>query len=166
MITITSMECMFCNKGLIDTHYAYLYIESIPIAGFHKVCWAEHTCAESIMKFDSFEEWRKYAGEEWDLTEHVYIDFGTKEWFRRHTLHRLDKPAIECANGTRWWYQNGKRHREGGPAVTQVDGFKQWYLEGVNYSEHEYLVEAKKRGFQASTEMATRNSWYFNDYSL
>ena len=42
--------------------------------------------------------------------------------------HRIDGPAIECANGDKVWYVNGKRHRTDGPAVENADGGKWRYF--------------------------------------
>ena len=50
---------------------------------------------------------------------------GTKE------LHRLDGPAVECANGTKFWYQNSKFHRLDGPAVEYADGDNFWYQNDI-----------------------------------
>src|SRR3972149_2994041 len=44
----------------------------------------------------------------------------------RKVKHRLDGPAVECADGTKTWWINGKRHRADGPAVGYADGQKEW----------------------------------------
>ncbi len=31
--------------------------------------------------------------------------------------HRLDGPAIKCADGSKQWWVDGKRHRIDGPAI-------------------------------------------------
>jgi hypothetical protein len=53
---------------------------------------------------------------------------GTKEWYRNGELHRVDGPAVECATGIKDWWLNGKRHRVDGPAIEYSNGTKYWYL--------------------------------------
>jgi len=60
----------------------------------------------------------------------VKIDDGYKSWYQNGELHRLDGPAVECANGDKYWYQNGKRHRLDGPAIEYANGSKYWYQNG------------------------------------
>jgi hypothetical protein len=64
------------------------------------------------------------------ITYEVTVDeYGTTRWLNEDGLfHRLDGPAIECANGDKWWYQNGERHRLDGPAVEYADGGKEWWV--------------------------------------
>ena len=63
---------------------------------------------------------------------HVEVDDNkTIRWYNNSTekkLHRVDGPAIECANGYKAWYLNGQCHRVDGPAVEYYDGAKHWYL--------------------------------------
>jgi hypothetical protein len=57
---------------------------------------------------------------------------GDRRWYKPGTdiLHRLDGPAIECANGTRQWWVDDKWHRLDGPAIEWVDGSQMWYRDG------------------------------------
>jgi len=49
-------------------------------------------------------------------------DFGNrKEWRLNGSLHRIDGPAKEWADGEKQWYQNGVRHRDDGPAIENED---------------------------------------------
>lgn len=54
-----------------------------------------------------------------------------KIWYSGTKIHRVDGPAIECADGTKSWYINGERHRENGPAVEYPDGRKEWWIKGL-----------------------------------
>ena len=56
--------------------------------------------------------------------------YGYKTWYKDDKIHRLDKPAVEWANGSKGWLQNGKYHRTDGPAVENADGYKDWYFQG------------------------------------
>jgi hypothetical protein len=49
---------------------------------------------------------------------------------RSKTLHRLDGPAIEWAEGVKEWYVDGKCHRIGGPAREYPGGTKYWHVDG------------------------------------
>ena len=66
---------------------------------------------------------------------------GTKEWFYRRRLHRLDGPARERPDGTKEWYMNGKHHRLDGPAIIKSDGNKAWFKEGVLHREDGPAIE-------------------------
>jgi len=56
------------------------------------------------------------------------IENGDKVWRNKQgQRHRLDGPAIECADGTKYWYQKDQRHRLDGPAIERADGTKEWY---------------------------------------
>lgn len=63
---------------------------------------------------------------------------GTKGWWVEGKLHRLDGPAIEWASGTKSWYVNGKRHRLDGPAIECANGYKEWYVNGKEMTEKEF----------------------------
>ena len=55
---------------------------------------------------------------------------GDVEWrLPNGTLHRLDGPAHERADGVRTWYVNGRRHRLNGPAVERGSDYS-WYVRG------------------------------------
>lgn len=45
------------------------------------------------------------------------------------TLHRLDGPASERADGSRTWYVHGRRHRTDGPARIRGCDYS-WYVHG------------------------------------
>jgi hypothetical protein len=58
---------------------------------------------------------------------------GNKIYYKNRAmtiLHRLDGPAIECADGGKIWHIEGKRHRLDGPAVEYSGGYKAWYVDG------------------------------------
>jgi hypothetical protein len=55
---------------------------------------------------------------------------GTHYHLRDGKLHRVDGPAVECADGTRVWWLEGKPHRIDGPAFEHADGTREWWLEG------------------------------------
>ena len=57
-------------------------------------------------------------------------EYGNKFWYLNNKFHRIDGPAIECANGDKAWYLNGECHRINGPAIKHVNGDKWWYLNG------------------------------------
>ena len=58
---------------------------------------------------------------------------GTKEWCLNGKYHRVDGPAIECANGAKAWFLDDERHRVDGPAIEWANGIKSWYLNGKHY---------------------------------
>ena len=64
---------------------------------------------------------------------------GDKAWFKDGRRHREDGPAIEHANGDKWWYRNGRQHREDGPAIIRFDGTVTYYLKGVEIPAKEYF---------------------------
>ncbi|MDP2696413.1 MAG: hypothetical protein Q8O87_04185 [bacterium] len=64
-----------------------------------------------------------------------------KYWYKNDNLHRVDGPAVECANGTKSWYISGKRHREDGPAIERADGSNEWHLNGRKLTEKEFLIK-------------------------
>jgi hypothetical protein len=104
------------------------------------------------------------------ITYKVTVDeYGTTRWFNEDGLrHRLDGPAVECANGDKFWYQNGKyhrldgpacvtscgyykawwvngdRHRLDGPAIEYPSGDKEWFIENKQYTETEFLAKIDK----------------------
>jgi len=73
-------------------------------------------------------------------TYKVTVDkYKTIRWYNdKGQLHRLDGPAVECADGLKQWFVNDKRHRLNGPAVEYTDGFKEWYVEGRRMTEEEF----------------------------
>ena len=68
---------------------------------------------------------------------------GTKYWYQRGKLHRLDGPAYEGSNGIKEWYQNDKLHRLDGPACEWPNGTKQWFIEDKQYSEQAFNQKVK-----------------------
>jgi len=68
---------------------------------------------------------------------------GTKYWCLNGKLHRIDGPAIECADGTKFWYLNGKHHRVDGPAIECADGTKSWYLNSIEILEKDFVIKTK-----------------------
>ena len=78
-----------------------------------------------------------------EYTVRVYED-GGKFWYLNDKLHRVDGPAVECANGDKLWYLNGERHREDGPAVELAIRDKRWFLNDIELTEGEFL--SRKRG--------------------
>jgi len=106
---------------------------------------------------------RNYTGQLIDSETHVYLlngklhridgpaiecANGDKYWFLNGLHHREDGPALEWANGHKEWYLNGKRHREDGPAYEGADGYKEWHLNGKKLTEEEwtYTVRLNKLG--------------------
>ena len=70
-------------------------------------------------------------------------NYGDIRWYKYGTeiLHRLDGPAVECANGYKSWYKEGKLHRENGPAAEYTNGNKCWFKEGLYHREDGPAVE-------------------------
>ena len=68
----------------------------------------------------------------------LFIDdiSGIKIWFLNNKYHRIDGPAIECANGSKCWYQDGEHHRIDGPAIDYIDGYKEWWINGKKLKCH------------------------------
>ncbi len=67
---------------------------------------------------------------------------GNKTWRNKAgQVHRLDGPAIECANGYKEWWINDKVHRTDGPAIIYPYGREgHWYKEGkLVYTPLKYL---------------------------
>jgi len=116
MITIIENECLFCKSYCDpddDKRIGDLMISSHQVAAFHKMCWAEYTCGRVERLFDSFEEWRLYAGDEWDMTDRIEVsDYGAKFWCRKHSFHREDGPAMEFTDGTMMWWLDSKKYTE------------------------------------------------------
>jgi hypothetical protein len=52
---------------------------------------------------------------------------GDQEWYANDKLHRIDKPAVICADGIHQWWVNGKIHRVDGPAFVTPNGYA-WYV--------------------------------------
>ena len=88
-------------------------------------------------------------GIEYDVAE--YPD-GTKYWYLKGKLHRINGPAIEYSSKGKRWYLNGKYHRVNGPAVELPDKSKRWYFNGMQYSKKEYYRELLKRGLITKKE--------------
>jgi hypothetical protein len=66
---------------------------------------------------------------------------GYKAWCVDGKFHRLDGPAIEWADGSKCsksWWVNGKLHRLDGPAVEYASGDKSWYVDGKEMTEKEF----------------------------
>ena len=66
---------------------------------------------------------------------------GYKMWCQNDQRHRLDGPAVEWPDGTKMWYQNGLYHRLDGPALEWADGDKEWCIEGETYTEEEFQAK-------------------------
>jgi len=83
------------------------------------------------------------------ITYKVTVDeLGDVRWYNENDkLHRLDGPAVECADGHKIWWNNDKIHRLDGPAVEWPDGTKEWYIESIEYTEKQFLakIEAMNR---------------------
>ena len=56
-----------------------------------------------------------------------------RETSYRDVIHRLDGPALECADGDKFWYVNGQKHRVDGPAAEDTSGNKAWYVDGKRH---------------------------------
>ena len=73
---------------------------------------------------------------------------GDKLWFLNGQCHREDGPAVEYADGTKYWYRNYQFHREDGPAVECADGRKEYWLLGIQYAtKKDYLKRLKLKSF-------------------
>jgi hypothetical protein len=70
-------------------------------------------------------------------------EYGDKYWYLNGKYHRVDEPAVECANGTKYWYLNGKCHRIDGPAVEYANGTKFWFLNGIEILEKDFVIKTK-----------------------
>jgi hypothetical protein len=53
---------------------------------------------------------------------------GSESWCIHGRAHRTDGPSSSFSNGLKRWCINGKLHREDGPAIVYADGTKDWYL--------------------------------------
>jgi len=123
MITIIEGVCLFCKEADDSTSMEHLFIRNSPISIFHKKCWTQWTCGAELREFKDYQEWRLYAGNEWDLTEYIW----------------------EHRDGSRFWYKDGMYHREDGPAIDHVGGYRVWYLNGKRYIMNDYKDEMNKR---------------------
>jgi hypothetical protein len=65
-----------------------------------------------------------------DYTGIIFWDNGSKMYYEKEKLHRLDGPAIENIAGNKYWYKEGKLHRTNGPAIESFYGDKEWYVDG------------------------------------
>ena len=72
-------------------------------------------------------------------------EFGTKFWYLNDKRHRVDGPAIECADGNKYWYLNDKLHRVDGPAIECANGDKYWYLDGIEILEKDFVIKKKSQ---------------------
>lgn len=72
-------------------------------------------------------------------------DYGTKSWFLNGKRHRVDGPAVECANGNKCWYHDGKCHRVDGPAIEGADGTKEWLLDGKQLTQAQWKRAVKPK---------------------
>jgi hypothetical protein len=81
---------------------------------------------------------------------------GDKFWCLNGKLHREDGPAFEGANGEKSWWLNGELHREDGPAVENVNGNKSWYLNGKRHREDGPAIEC----------VNSDNEWFLNGEKL
>ena len=66
-----------------------------------------------------------------------------KSWWVDGKQHRLDGPAVEYADGSKSWWVDDKLHRLDGPAVEYARGSKAWYVDGKYLSEHEFNALSK-----------------------
>jgi len=57
----------------------------------------------------------------------------THQWFENGYMHRVDGPAVICADGSYMWWGNGERHRapDGGPCFKRADGSYVWMFKGA-----------------------------------
>lgn len=72
--------------------------------------------------------------------------FGSKTWRnKKGELHRIDGPAIECADGSKYWFVNDKLHREDGPAIESYNGEKSYWLNGEWFTEDDYRLKLRTK---------------------
>jgi hypothetical protein len=67
--------------------------------------------------------------------------YGTKLWYLRDELHRINGPAVEWTDGNKQWRLHGKLHREDGPANEYANG-KEWWLHGKHYDDVKQWAQA------------------------
>ena len=68
----------------------------------------------------------------------VYKD-GEVNWLGEEgRLHRLNGPAVICADGSEFYYHHGKLSRLDGPAAIYADGSKGWWIDNRKYTEAEF----------------------------
>ena len=96
---------------------------------------------------DGTKEWRLPNGKYHRLDgPAIECADGYKAWYVDGKLHRLDGPAREYANGSKEWYVDGKLHRLDGPAVEDANGSKAWwYVDGKHFSTKEKFLQAVKK---------------------
>ena len=77
----------------------------------------------------------------------VTVDKDVTRWFKPdgNTPHRLNGPAVECADGYKAWWVDGLRTRLDGPAIEEPDGRKFWYIENWEYDEKGFIAELRRR---------------------
>jgi len=92
---------------------------------------------------------------------------GDKHWYQNDQSHRLDGPAIEYANGDKCWYLNDQRHRLDGPAIECASGDKCWYQNGLwcgnpptNYNNTYQLGDFVYSDNQLSTIFSVHSAGY------
>jgi len=147
MIDLHYNTCFFC-RGIGEEKMSMFFIGCCSISYYHKSCWAWRTCEDIRFTkvFKNFEEWRLYAGDEWDFTERIYVDqHHTRHYWKKSLRHRVNGPAQEFKNGTKFWWEDGKRHRLDGPAEEWPNGVVEWWIEGNMYTEQPYKAEIAKR---------------------
>lgn len=91
---------------------------------------------------------------------------GTKVWYLpskdKTYYHRLDGPALKCANGTKIWSVDGQLHRLDGPALEYANGLKIWYVDGnlLNTAKVEEWLEENKIDLKTEAgQMALKLRW-------
>ena len=137
MIYFRQDYCFLCDQDDCDIniHLGYVY------KSWHKKCLTAASGETEFAKYYTPEEWLEFAGKKYDIAEVCYeYANGTKRWYKKGKLHRLDGPAVEWNDGSKEWYKEGKLHRLDGPAIEWYDGSKFWWIEGIKLSE-EYFNE-------------------------
>lgn len=69
-------------------------------------------------------------------------------WYQHNEIHRVNRPAVEYADGCMMWYQNDKLHRLDGPAIYRPNERCSWYVDDIRINcnsqeEFERLLKLK-----------------------
>ena len=89
--------------------------------------------------------WYKPDGETLHRLDGPAIEYadGSKAWWVNGLRHRTDGPAVDYAGCNKAWYVNGELHRTDGPAVEYYSGYKAWYIDGVHLTEAEFNAKIR-----------------------
>jgi len=88
----------------------------------------------------------------------IEIDnFGNKFWRNKDgEFHRLDRPAVEFADGDKQWWKKGNLHRTDGPAI-ELGSYKAWWKNGIKFPD-------KDSFFKSLTEEEKKQALFSEDF--